>query len=368
MESKYAGIMVSNKTYKKFPDVKGRLSTVISFYEEAAEKNSIRLCYFKPSNIDFETKTVTGFTKEINGYKLQTISLPTVIFRRTYYSKSYQLPILKLCNEGYEIYNLRRFKHKKYEDYNILKENPKLNLHLPDTKQASVETIKDMMGKYKELMIKPNGGSVGQGIMKLEYVGEHWSLYYKEKRNKERVWTQINFKENLPDFLIEKISKKPYIVQERIHLATVRGAPFDMRVSVQKNARGRWQVSGIIAKLAGENQFLTNIHQGGTAYTLDKLLKNHPTLLADEVKKSISDFSLKAAKYIESQFPKLADLGFDIGINKEGFPYFIELNTVSDYPALTLLKETLKEEEWKNVFTTPIDYAGYLLRKKKISS
>ncbi|UTR11456.1 YheC/YheD family protein [Evansella sp. LMS18] len=362
--TKYAGILVSPRTFRKIPHMSGRLSKVVSLYEKAAKRNNIKICFLRASKIDFESLTAEAYIKYGKEYKLTTVDLPEVVFRRTSYSKKYKRDFEKLCNSGrLFMFNLRRFKHKKYKDYKFLKKNAELRGHLPETKKATVRTIRRMMRNYSELLIKPDSGAVGKGIMKLEKTGSHWTLHYKKRTQDGLVWKTKEFDKEFPDVLTEKIKKRTYIVQERIDLATVNGAPFDMRVSVQKNGSGNWQVSGIIVKLGEKGHFLTNIHQGGTSFTLTQLLAGHSSLPAKKIKADVSSFALRMAEYIGTNYPFMGDLGFDIGLSKDGFPYFIELNTVSDYPALTLRNNKLVVKEWQAVFTTPLDYAAYLLRR-----
>ncbi|MFB4166084.1 YheC/YheD family protein [Alteribacillus sp. JSM 102045] len=75
--------------------------------------------------------------------------------------------------------------------------------------------MREMLRKYKSLMIKPNRGEVGQGIMKIEQISDRkWCWYYK-RNNK---WKRKFFKQKLPELLIRTINE-PYIVQETINLA-----------------------------------------------------------------------------------------------------------------------------------------------------
>lgn len=364
----YTGILISGRIHKKFPETEGRLGKTLSFYENAARKNNIKICYFRPSDIDFNNREVKGWVKSSHGYKLIKIHLPAVIFRRTSYGKKYDRLFSPLCNKGdLYLFNLRRFKHKKYDDYLFFHKNETLRKHLPETMKATPESIREMMEKYNQLIIKPNSGRVGKGIMKLEKSEGHWKFLYKKKQEKEIRWETIEFKNDLPSRLIKKMNKGSFLVQERINLATVSGCPFDMRVSVQKNCFGTWQISGIIAKLAERGHFITNLTQGGTSYPLSRLLEGHPSLSPGKVLHNLVPFVLLAADYLEKSYPFLADLGFDIGITPEGFPYIIELNTVSDYPTLTMQNNELGDQEWEKVFTTPIDFSAYLLNEKHCS-
>ncbi|MFN7253155.1 MAG: YheC/YheD family protein [Anaerobacillus sp.] len=357
---KYAGIAISRGLYKKMPRLKGKQKRFISYYEEAARKSGLTLCYFCPDSLDFKNRTINAYIKDETGYRKHTVDIPQVIFRRCSYRKKFT----SLLRSDIKVYNIKGSNYGKYNDYIFLKKNKEIQAHLPETYKASAITIKKMMAKHSELMIKPNSGAIGAGIMKMEKANGIWTLYYKGKRNEGEEWKTVQFRTKLPTVLTRKIMKKVFIVQERINLAEVDSSPFDLRVAVQKNGKGEWQVSGIIAKLAKKNHFLTNTHQGGSTYPLEELLKKHPTLSASKIKKEITKLTLKIAEFYEASYPHMADLGMDIGISEKGLPYFIELNQCSDYPALTFRNKKLVSDEWKAVFTTPIDYAAFLLNKK----
>jgi glutathione synthase/RimK-type ligase-like ATP-grasp enzyme len=299
------------------------------------------------------------------GYFLETIPIPRAIYRRNWYRKTFEPLASSLLNDGKIIYNERIFNFGKYEEYLLISKSIELSPYLPTTHLATQQNVKRMMSRFNSLIIKPNHSELGKGIMKLEKTGNRWCLLYKIKiKNNGWVWRRKYFKYTLPAILIKRLNNKKYIVQERINLTTFQGAPFDMRVAVQKNHLGKWEVTAIIAKVAGEDQFLTNVHQGGRTYTLDHLLKDHPSLSLEQVKKNIHEFCLKTAEHINSHYPHLGDLGFDIAITNEGFIYYIEVNRVSAYASLVLRNNKLINKEWENVFYKPIEYGLYLLQRQ----
>lgn len=360
-KNRYMGIMVNRGLYNRIPNAKGRLKTVLSLYEKAAEKNNVTLCYFVISSIDVEQKTLSGYIKGENGYSLQTIPVPDVIYRRAGYSKKYESLISNLLEDGKSIFNTRLFGSGKYKQFEIMSRNKDLSLHLPTTYVATEETVKMMMDRFNCLLIKPNSGSKGIGIMKLEKTNDKWCLFLSSENRKDNGWRKIFFKDNLPAVLINRLNNKKYIVQERIDLGTFQGAPFDIRVAVQKNILGQWEVAAVIAKVAKKDQFLTNIYQGGQNYKLDQILEENPTLDINQVNTRIHEFCLKAAEHYSSYRSNIADIGFDIALSKDGDIYFLELNPLPDHIGLTFKNNEIVNKEWENVFYKPIEYGRYLM-------
>lgn len=362
VKSEYLGILVDKKKFKQIPYATGKQKKILSLYEEAAEKYGVTLCYFSISNLDLEGRMVVGYIKGENGYSLKTLPIPSVIWRRVVYSERNKITAA-LLNDGKKIFN-PNIKARKYCYHQIMSKNKEINLHLPTTYIATQETVKMMMSQFNCLILKPNVGKGGKGIMKLEKMDDGWCLFLKLRSSNQR-WGQIYFKDNLPAVLIKRLKNKNYLVQERIDLATFQGAPFDMRVSVQKNGQGKWEVTAIIAKVAGKNQFLTNAHQGGKIYKLDNLLKEYSNLSRDQVNKNINDFCLKLAEYFSIHYSDLGDLGLDIGITKDGFIYVIEVNTMRPGVLLALQNDELIHKEWETIFYKPIEYGRYLLQQEQ---
>lgn len=57
-----------------------------------------------------------------------------------------------------------------------------------------------------------------------------------------------------------------------IALATYKGRPYDLRVSVQRGTTGKWQVTGVVGKVAGAGRHVTNVAKGKVRRT-EVLLK-----------------------------------------------------------------------------------------------
>jgi glutathione synthase/RimK-type ligase-like ATP-grasp enzyme len=47
-----------------------------------------------------------------------------------------------------------------------------LSQNVPDTRWYNKKTLKAMLGKYKMVYIKPNNGTGGRGILRVESLGE----------------------------------------------------------------------------------------------------------------------------------------------------------------------------------------------------
>ncbi|WP_066320414.1 YheC/YheD family protein [Bacillus sp. FJAT-29814] len=354
MENSYVGILVDGLVYS---GIKRGYSYFerLAFYEEAGKRFDLTPCFFRLRDISPESEWIQALVKETNGrYKLKTISVPSVIHNRgLFFTNQAKVKLLKLQQSGITIFNGWN-RYGKMTVHEILMQNEELRPHLPETKRASVENLKEMMKNHNELMIKPNSGSLGGGIMMVE------------KKDNE-VWTvnshheKVPFTDEWPEVLRKKAANKYYLIQQRIPLAKYQGSPFDLRVSVQKNGSGKWQVTGIVGKVAKSGSYVTNVAKGGTCKSLKELVSDSSNLDFDKVYHDIENFSIKAVEELAAHFPSLADVGLDIGLTEEGFPMFIECNGRD--LRITFGKAGMVDV-WKATHTTPISYARYLLDLK----
>ena len=359
----YVGIMYGGKRYKQISNGNVKLMKKLSFFEEAAQKNGVSLCYFRLIDIEPGRYYIKAYVLGEKGYELKEVPRPPVIYHRRIDRKKVRPKIQALIKDGITIFNERNQGYGKLPIWTILSQNSKLSKQLPFTLKATENNIKTMMEKYNSLILKPNLGAVGRGLMKIEKMGGEWCLSYTEKSKTSKTRKEVYFQSELPDVLIKIIKSRFYIVQERINLATYNNSPFDMRVAVQRNNKGEWETTAFIVKVAKKGHFVTNVGQGGTTYPLQTILKQHPHLSYNKVSQDISNFTLNIAEHLSEVLPHIGSLGMDIGITNDGIPYCIEVNYLNDFATLVFRNNELVFEEWKKVFTTPIDYASYLVKK-----
>lgn len=357
----YLGIIIPKSIYDRMPELSGNDLSMFSIWEKAAIEHNLILCYFRFFEIQPKETMVNAYVKENNKYIIKQIPSPKVIYSRVLdHLPVYQSHINSLMKNGKIIFNVPNYDIEKYKVHKLLEEDSYIRKHLPRTEIFTLQKLREMVSIYKQLILKKNYGEFGIGTMKLEKIHDKWCLSYKTEGDKEL--KQITFKNSLPTILQQRIHKHTYLIQEMIPLATFEGKPFDMRVALQKNIHGDFQVSGIMCKVARDKDFLTNGAQGGTTYALEDIAPyTHPFIPLSTLVENINRFSLYVAKFLDGHFPHVADLGFDLGITKDGTPYFIECNFISDYASGLFQDGKIIRQDWEKVFSTPIDYAKFLI-------
>ncbi|MFD1735476.1 YheC/YheD family protein [Bacillus salitolerans] len=357
---KNLGIFISIKHYQKL--VNGNRKCSHYFYEKEASLNNISLYYISLPDVKIEKPIKTKallFDPEQNIYREEFIPLPRVIYNRVHLRrKKYRRMLKHMLDLGYEIYNSIPF-YGKHIVNQYLGKNEVFHPFLPKTLTATKENIHLMMKHFNQLFVKPSYSSLGRGIM---FIGkdknQSWTLHYQD-HNKE--WKQTAFSNSLPTTLLDAISKKPFIVQEKIPLATFNGRTFDTRVIVQRTASGEWAITGMVGKLAQSGHNITNVGSGGDFAPIQTYLEGNRNFSPDVVRKRISELALSVAHYLEQYCYHIADLGMDIGITDEGKPYFIECNFRSQYSGMET--DSSLQDVCRNLYANPIRYGNYLLQQ-----
>lgn len=361
MSKNYVGIIIPKSTYERMPNLQGNALRMFSLWEKAAERHHLTVCYFRMFEIKPKETTIRAYVKEKDKYIKKDIPSPTVIYSRVLdHLPPFRSHVSALIEDGKIVFNIPNYDVEKYEVHKILSKDSFIRQYLPETEVFTSKSLNKMASVYNPIILKKNYGEFGIGAMKLEKIQDRWCLSYKTKGDNEL--KEIFFTKKLPPILQKRLLKHTYIIQEMIPLATYKGSPFDIRVALQKNGQGKFQVSGMMCKVAQNQDFLTNGSQGGTAYPLEEIAPfSHPSIPYIKLVEKINEFCLYSANVLDKHFTHIADLGFDIGITTEGKPYFIECNFISDYEGGLFKEGQLIKQEWELVFSTPMDYAKFLL-------
>jgi len=358
LETQFIGIILSSQLYRKLTF--GKNPQILSFYEEAGKINHIIPVFLRLEDLQPGEPETTGYVLDADGnYRFRTIPKPWVIHNRGYQcTKAAKIQIKRLQDEGIILFN--EWNHYgKLKIHKLLSESEELRPHLPETVPFNQINMIHMMEKYRELIIKPSSGTFGKRNMKVTRLNDtEWVLSYPYKD----IWLE----EVLPMELIPlKINSLnilgKFLIQERIALAEYNNNPFDLRVSVQRNGKGEWQVTGIVGKVAKTGHFVTNVARGGTCVVLEEIIKDIPHLNEKQVVADVERFSIRIAQKLEHHLTNLADIGLDIGITSEGIPMFIECNARD---LRLTFREALLFETWRETYITPISYGKYLLAKR----
>lgn len=214
----------------------------------------------------------------------------------------------------------------KLKKTKALQKNKRLASHIPRTKRLNKKTLIKMLRRHKMVYLKPVNGSKGRGIMRVEK---------KKRRYKLRKGTSSIVFKNAKTLYksVRRMARKPYLVQRGIRTLLFQGRSFDFRIMLQKNESSKWEVTGIVGRVAPPKKIVTNRSQGGKCLSAKRLLMAN--MNRSKVKpylNSLYRLSRNIGEQLHSVYPGVLNLGIDIAVSRQLKPWILEVNT---NPAVT---------------------------------
>ncbi|WP_276352899.1 YheC/YheD family protein [Cohnella caldifontis] len=262
---------------------------------------------------------------------------PHVVYNRIPQREDERLPEVKrklrsiVKQPDIHLFNRRFF--NKWSLFRWLNRNPATRRLIPETKMLTrPEVLSQLLKRHRMLYLKPIRGKAGVGIMTVRVVPEKplpFKLQIQEERGSKlyrcssllRLWGHVSR-------YSEEIGEQ-YIAQQGIPLVKVNDRPFDLRVLAQKNQYGKWDLTGIGARVAGNSSITTHVPRGGNIDDPEKLLtgifgKEKASSVLDAVRKAV----LLAARQIEiASRHRLGEMSMDLGVDRSGNVWFLEANS-----------------------------------------
>jgi glutathione synthase/RimK-type ligase-like ATP-grasp enzyme len=324
---------------------------------EAREMGAL-LCVFDAASVNVAAGQVKGWVEQGGQWERMTLPLPDVIYNRATYSdlegsrRVRDLLERLQTHHGVALLNGVNAisKLQVYEALTFFGETEHLAPRTVPLSEAGALT--GMLQSYDCLFAKADYGSHGSDVLKLSRSGGGWAVSGKAGgKPVNQVFPQVRqlqeFVNRLPD----------WIVQQGIPLPEVEGRVFDLRVIVQKDGAGRWDVALVVVRHAAAGSVAANVSQGGEGYPVDAFLARYGEQLRGyETMADVAvDTALRVAAALESRCGLLGEVGVDIGLDREGRPWVFEANTKPRHPPLPGLTESLTRR--------PLAYAIYLAER-----
>ncbi|WP_405081968.1 YheC/YheD family protein [Paenibacillus chitinolyticus] len=249
---------------------------------------------------------------------------------------------------------MRRYIVSKWVKTEAVLHSTAVRPHIPATRILSEESLRDMLNEYRMVYVKPDCGTFGRGVMRVDYNEQDAKPYRYQHRK-----TTLSFEtcKDLYQSLKTATGGRKYLVQKGIRMLKHDKNVFDLRVMVQTNPTGQWETSGIIGRVSQTGKVVTNYHSGGKLRSVETLLG--PYLGADELKRfkaKLKRLALGTAHALRLKYPGIREIGLDVAVDQEFKPWVLEVNTKPDPYIFKVLKD-------KRVYAKVLRYYKYNKRK-----
>lgn len=346
----------------KQDSIKRPYGSQTTFFQEimAGSRRLGQICFvFYFSDVDWNKKTVNGYYYNKNGWQRGKFPLPDVIYPRSKFYVSHKADSRRrLKQAGIKILNPLMV--GKWEAYRIFKRNPDILPYLPETRFInSFRQVEIMAKKYHAIYLKPVNGTKGQNIIRVTRNRKSPGYCYQYHCNGGLCKGSASDLIQLRKKLRPVMTGKSYLVQKEINLLCYEGGIVDIRVMVQKDHNGKWEVTGMACRVGKPGAITSNISGGGSGMRVETVLSKtfFSNKQVDQIIETIIFVAITAVKSVEDYLGNCGEAGVDIGVDKFGKVWFIEANLRPARRVFSLIGET--DIRQKSI-ETPLLYARYL--------
>ncbi|WP_044893184.1 YheC/YheD family protein [Bacillus alveayuensis] len=343
----------------------GNRSIFFSKLIESGKSLGAIVFVFGSHQINWENKTITGYTFNEQGWLKALFPFPNVIYNRLPNRKIENLHLIQHIKNRFikenhiPLFNPGFF--NKWDVFEILSKDKKTKDYLPESIYSpNKKEIMTLLNKHQSVFLKPANGSLGLGVYKLIYLKDENALYcrYIDDKNKKRLIKYPSL-ETFFNYTFKHRSLEHYIAQQGIKLIQCNGNPIDFRVHVNKNQSGKWIVTAMAAKVAGKGSITTHIKNGGIIRTISEIDKdlNKSTQLKKMIKKTV----LTISEVLDAKMNgSIGEIGFDLGMDRSGKIWIFEANSK---PGRSIFDHHALQKEDRLTREYIFEYAEYLMKK-----
>ncbi|RFB38295.1 YheC/YheD family endospore coat-associated protein [Brevibacillus sp. VP] len=342
----YLGILLTSYQQGHKQEPFGSLSSFINEVVDTFNQKGGFACIFSIDDVDWENKTVSAFVRQKDLWQNLTLPLPHSIYNRLSSRQREQSEKVVDFVERCKLLKIPFFNERflnKWQVHKALRNDVAVSTYLPKTTLFSPNgELSTMLQTHRIVYAKPANGSLGKGIFRLIQANGEYGVRFVSK-GKVVSLRQKNLY-SLQKFLRKRCKGKPYVLQQGLNLIGIDSNPTDFRVLVQKNNRGIWATTSIVAR-TGQNSIVSNVARGGSIMTAKQALRTcgpwnrnkKPTI------PKLKRVALLIAERLEYALQgEFAEFGIDLGIDTNGKVWLLEVNSK---PSKCITSLRLRENE-----------------------
>ncbi|MZP28569.1 hypothetical protein GTO91_02365 [Heliobacterium undosum] len=317
----------------------------------------ITLVVFPPKHVDWQRCHVKGYVYDSRRQRwiLRRTPIPDVVYDR-YIPHDLQTARVISCRRAFQMRGIPIFNPPfggKYGVYRRLLNDPAIAPHLPETRLLMGERgWSSRLAAWRKVYLKPDKGSKGKGIIRMSLAGEEEVVVEPTGGQRQYLRRKAAWR-----WLKSRTLGQRYLIQRAIEPACWKGRIYDLRVLVQREMRGQWEVTGGSARVTG-NGITCNLHTGASAAPLSEALAESGVEVTAE---QVFALSLRIAHALSRHYPGLAELGLDFLVDREGRVWFLEANS---RPGRSIFSRIGDLQGRLTAVRRPLEYARYLAGKE----
>lgn len=327
------GVLISRHFPTTLDKPFGSLTLFCKELIDACQMQGAWVCFFTPDHIQ-GSDSVKAWIYVGNSWQQTTMPIPSVINNRLASRKSEnKIIVQQFMKEVKSAHNSSIFNEKfldKNEVFEALHSHPEFADYLPESYLLCNFTIfKNMCSRYPTVFLKPISGSMGKGIIRITRLLDNSCLvfYATTKGTKQQQFSSLA---KVFSSLSGKLRTNRYQIQQGLNLIDDNKRPIDFRALVQKNAKGKWTITSIVARIAGDQHFVSNLARGGSLSTVKEVIQrsNLFSLVKRYIYAWLKRAALNIAEGIDTHIPAhFGELGIDLAVDHSGKIWLLEVNS-----------------------------------------
>ncbi|WP_147535605.1 putative amidoligase domain-containing protein [Bacillus marasmi] len=304
-----------------------RQTTYFHHIERLATEKQMLVYVFEPKDIDWNQQIIKGETSKGQGI----FPFPAVIYDRLVVGK--KDPIIdRIRAKLQHVYHipfinptkLSILTRNKWETHKLLYE--KHEKILPDAclLQDTGDLI-EKLNEYGEIYLKPVGGSLGKGILRV--IRRPTGIFLLNIKEKKTYHLQTN--EQLLSFVAPLMKEQTYLIQEGIRRKQYRGKNLEIRVYMQKNGQHKWFRTGMVTRLTAEDVMTEDTEINLRLSKVLKLLYEDPSERRSITQK-LGNIARSIVTTIENNVGTFGEMAVDLCIDQYNSIKLLEVNSKPD--------------------------------------
>ncbi|MFC5402133.1 YheC/YheD family protein [Cohnella soli] len=303
--------------------------------DRIGKKRNLRIVAFAPWTWDRRDGTVKGWTwaDGENRWVSSRQPLPAVVYDRTWPEtddeKRRCRVALRRIRENTKLTLLNGRLPHKGKVYESLAAIGTLRKLIPPTAlYRGPDSLSEWLDAYgRTAFLKPIAGSKGRRVVAFTERRDGTATLTGRLNDNRPFHIEAANRQEAIARLDRWIGERSYLMQPLLELRNEEGDPFDLRALMQKDADGRWTLTGIAARLGAPGSVTANLHGGGTAApALATLARQFGDVRGRKLLRQATDASFTIASGLETSFGRMAEIGLDYGIDRNGKLWFLEAN------------------------------------------